>query len=178
MLSYIRKNAEMANKFGVDLIAYEGGQHLVDWKSRDTNSHPTKLFIQANRDMRMAKAYTDFMRGWKANGGKLFVNFSAPRTYQWFGSWGTKEYITQPISKAPKHRSLMDFSTRNPCWWKACTSARIARHSKPANNPLGDVFKLVKSKPSKKKAKTVVARSTIGTKRPESVAAKNQRARL
>ena len=177
VLSYIRKNADMAKKLGVDLIAYEGGQHLVDWKSRKTNTHPTKLFIQANRDMRMAKAYTDFMRGWKANGGKLFIQFSAPRTYQWFGSWGTKEYITQPISKAPKHRALMDFSRRNPCWWSACSSPRIARHVKPSRNPLGDIFSLVKSKPSKYKAKTVIAkkpRSTIGTKvPPRTVAAKN-----
>ena len=40
VLGYIHKNAEMAKKFGVDLIAYEGGQHLVDWKSRNVNSHP------------------------------------------------------------------------------------------------------------------------------------------
>ncbi len=161
VLKYIRKNAEMANKFGVDLIAYEGGQHLVDWKSRTITSNPTRLFIQANRDMRMAKAYTDFMRGWKANGGKLFVNFSAPRTYQWFGSWGTKEYITQPLNKAPKHRALLNFARRNPCWWSACTASRIARHNKPANNPLGDVYQLVKSKPSKK-----TGRTTIGIKAP------------
>ena len=171
VLGYIHKNAEMAKKFGVDLIAYEGGQHLVDWKSRNVKSHPTKLMIAANKDWRMAKAYTDFMRGWKDNGGKLFVNFSAPRTYQWFGSWGTKEYITQPISKAPKHRSLMQFARSNPCWWTACSSSHIARLKKPKYNPVGDVFALVKSKPRKNKPKKAVIaqnkRSTIGTKIPD-----------
>jgi len=160
----IRKNADMAKKFGVDLIAYEGGQHLVDWKSRNTNSHPTKLFIAANKDMRMAKAYTIFLRGWKANGGKLFVNFSAPRTYQWFGSWGTKEYISQPISKAPKHRAILSFVKRNPCWWSACSGARLARIAKPARNPVPNVFDLVKSK--NKTAIASKSRSTIGTKVP------------
>jgi len=163
VLGYIKKNAETAEKFGVDLIAYEGGQHLVDWKSRKIDQHPTKLMIAANRDWRMAKAYTDFMQGWKDNGGKLFVNFSAPRTYQWFGSWGTKEYITQPISKAPKHRSLMQFARQNPCWWRGCTNRIMTRVAKPAGNPVGDVFALVPSKPKKpgaKKPKTVIAKVT------------------
>ncbi len=177
VMGYIHKNAQTAKKFGVDLIAYEGGQHLVDWKSRNTSSHPTKLMIAANRHWRMAKAYTDFMRGWKDNGGKLFVNFSAPRTYQWFGSWGTKEYITQPISQAPKHRSLMQFARKHPCWWRGCTSRTVARLQKPANNPIGDVFALVpsKTKNKKKKATTVAKtaqatnnkRSVIGTKIPK-----------
>jgi len=161
VLGYIHKNAETAKKFGVDLIAYEGGQHLVDWKSRKIDQHPTKLMIAANRDWRMAKAYTDFMQGWKDNGGKLFVNFSAPRTYQWFGSWGTKEYITQPINKAPKHRSLMQFARKNPCWWRGCTNRIMARIAKPSANPVGDVFALVPSKPKKpgaKKPKTVIAK--------------------
>ena len=175
VLGYIYKNAEIAKKFGVDLIAYEGGQHLVDWKSRNTSSHPTKLMIKANKDWRMAKAYSIFMRGWKDNGGKLFVNFSAPRTYQWFGSWGTKEYITQPLAKAPKHRALLQFARKHPCWWKSCTSRQYARLQKPASNPVGDVFALVPSKPNKNKKKVLVAtnkatnqRSVIGTKIPAS----------
>ncbi len=174
VLGYIHKNAQTAKKFGVDMIAYEGGQHLVDWKSRNITSHPTKLMIAANRDWRMAKAYSDFLQGWRDNEGKLFVNFSAPRTYQWFGSWGTKEYISQPISQAPKHRALLQFSRKNPCWWRSCTASTIARMEKPTHNPLGDVFALVKSKPNKNRkkkvpAKTVIAnntRSTIGTKAP------------
>ena len=157
VLGYIHKNAQIAKKFGVDLIAYEGGQHLVDWKSRRIDQHPTKLMIAANRDKRMAKAYSDFMQGWKDNGGKLFVNFSAPRTYQWFGSWGTKEYITQPLDKAPKHRALMQFSRKNPCWWKGCTNRIMTRVAKPNKNPVGDVFALVPSKPKKPGAKKPVA---------------------
>ena len=175
VLGYIYKNALIAEKFGVDMIAYEGGQHLVDWKSRNTSSHPTALMIKANRDSRMAKAYKVFMRGWKDNGGKLFVNFSAPRTYQWFGSWGTKEYITQPDSKAPKHRALMQFSRQHPCWWRGCRSPQMARLKKPAVNPSAGVFALVKSKPRKnpKKtfadmvAKTDKKRTTIGTAAPK-----------
>ena len=176
VLGYIHKNAQTAEKFGVDLIAYEGGQHLVDWKSRNTTSHPTKLMIAANKDWRMAKAYNIFMRGWRDNGGKLFVNFSAPRTYQWFGSWGTKEYITQPISKAPKHRALMQFARKNPCWWKSCSSASVARLDKPGANPVGDVYALVPSKPRKTPRKVTppkpvaIAKAPVKTTKPATVA--------
>jgi len=175
VLGYIHKNAKIAEKFGVDLIAYEGGQHLVDWKSRSTTTNPTKLMIAANKDWRMAKAYSVFMKGWKDNGGKLFVNFSAPRTSQWFGSWGTKEYITQSDSKAPKHRALMQFKRKNPCWWKACSSSSYARLEKPAINPSANVFALVPNQKKRKSSttkvsKTIVAKankpSTTGTKVP------------
>ena len=162
VIKQIKKNAVLAAKFGVELIAYEGGQHLVDWKSRNVNSHPTKLFIAANKDWRMAKAYSDFLRGWKNNGGKLFVNFSAPRTYQWFGSWGTKEYITQPTSKAPKHKAIMDFARRNPCWWKSCSGRTFARLHKPERNPVGDVFALVPTKTRNKKP----AKRAVVAKKP------------
>ncbi len=164
VLGYIHKNAQTAEKFGVDLIAYEGGQHLVDWKSRNVTSHPTKLMIAANKDWRMAKAYSVFMRGWRDNGGKLFVNFSAPRTYQWFGSWGTKEYITQPINKAPKHRALMQYARKNPCWWRGCSSPTIARLDKPSNNPVGDIYALVPSKKKKNVPDKTLANPTMVAK--------------
>ncbi len=145
VVKLISKQAKIADSYGVDLIAYEGGQHLVDWKSRSIHKNPTKLFIQANRDWRMAKAYKDFFRGWKQAGGKLFVNFSAPRTSQWFGSWGTKEYLNQPLSKAPKHRAILQFIKSNHCWWKSCASTQIARMKKPAVNPGTGVFAKVKN---------------------------------
>ncbi len=141
----IAKHAQIAKTYSVDLIAYEGGQHLVDWKSRSIHKNPTKLLIAANKDWRMAKAYKDFFRGWKKAGGTLFVNFSAPRTSQWFGSWGTKEYLNQPLSKAPKHRAILQFIRSNRCWWKACASSHIARKSKPAINPGTGVFDKVKN---------------------------------
>ena len=87
-----------------------------------------------------------------------------PRTYQWFGSWGTKEYITQPIDKAPKHRALMQYARKNPCWWKGCTNRTITRIDKPARNPVGDVFALVPSKPKKPGAKKPVAIAKVKPK--------------
>lgn len=174
VIKLISKHAKLTKDYGIDLIAYEGGQHLVDWKSRSIHKNPTKLLIAANRDWRMAKAYKDFLDGWKRAGGTLFVNFSAPRTSQWFGSWGTKEYLTQPLNKAPKHRALLQFIRSNPCWWKGCTSPYFVRKAKPAKNPGTGVYALVrngKKSTYKKAAKTATKAVTpkpkvVITKKP------------
>ncbi|MEB8432208.1 hypothetical protein OO007_08205 [Cocleimonas sp. KMM 6892] len=108
-INYIKKQANVAKSFGVDLVAYEGGQHLVDWNTRKVDEHPNKLLYAANRDPRMGILYDELMEGWQRNGGKLFVAFSAPRIYSWYGSWGLKEHIRQPRSEAPKYDSLIRY---------------------------------------------------------------------
>ncbi len=109
IISYIRKQAKVAKSFGVDLVAYEGGQHLVDWKTRKVDEHPNKLLYAANRDPRMGIVYDELLREWHKAGGKLFVAFSAPRIYSWYGSWGIKEHIRQPRSEAPKYDALLRY---------------------------------------------------------------------
>ena len=109
IISYIKKQEKVATSFGVDLLAYEGGQHLVDWDTRKVDQHPNPLLYAANRDPRMGIVYDELMNEWKRAGGKLFVAFSAPRIYSWYGSWGVKEHIRQARSDAPKYDSLLRY---------------------------------------------------------------------
>jgi len=109
IISYIKKQSKVAKSFGVDLVAYEGGQHLVDWNTRKVNEHPNELLYAANRDPRMGLVYDQLLREWRKAGGKLFVAFSAPRIYSWYGSWGIKEHIRQPRSEAPKYDALLRY---------------------------------------------------------------------
>jgi len=113
IISYIQKQQKVASSFGVDLIAYEGGQHLVDWDTRKVDQHPNPLLYAANRDPRMGIVYDELMREWKQAGGKLFVAFSAPRIYSWYGSWGVKEHIRQARADAPKYDSLLRYLDSN-----------------------------------------------------------------
>ncbi|HPY39693.1 MAG TPA: sugar-binding protein, partial [Thiolinea sp.] len=131
VIEFVRKQAEVTRQFGVDLIAYEGGQHLIDDKTKADNQHPNELFYAANRHPEMANIYKQLLEGWKQAGGKLFVHFSSPRTYNRFGSKGTKEYITQPDKEAPKYLAITRFISENPCWWPSCSSSTIARSQKP-----------------------------------------------
>ncbi len=131
VLEYMRKQADIGRKFGVDLIAYEGGQHLIDDQTKSDEQHPNPLFYKANRHPQMAQIYKRMLDGWKQAGGKMFVHFSSPRTYGRFGSVGTKEYITQPDNEAPKQLAISNFIASNPCWWDSCSSSTVARQSKP-----------------------------------------------
>ena len=131
VLKVAKQQANIAKRYGVDLIAYEGGQHLVDYKTHSLKEGGTPYLVQANKDPRMAQLYYHLLTGWKKAGGKLFVLFSAPRPYTWHGSWGIKEYITQPVGKTPKYRAALTFKKGKPCWWRGCSSASIVRHKKP-----------------------------------------------
>ena len=104
-----RQKAE-TDKYGVKLIAYEGGQHLVDKTAKSTKDSPTKFLVGANRANPMENMYVEFLNNWKQiTGNQLFVTFSAPRPPQFFGSWGIKEYLNQPDAKAPKYRGIARF---------------------------------------------------------------------
>ncbi len=113
IIGYIKKQEKVATSFGVDLLAYEGGQHLVDWDTRKVEQHPNPLLYAANRDPRMGIVYDELMSEWKRAGGKLFVAFSAPRIYSWYGSWGIKEHIRQAREDAPKYDSLLRYLDRS-----------------------------------------------------------------
>lgn len=130
-LKFVKQQADIARDFGVDLIAYEGGQHLVDHKTHSMKEGATPHLFNANKDIRMSQAYFQLLAGWKKAGGKLFVAFSAPRPSTWHGSWGIKEYISQPNQEAPKYRALLGFNHSVPCWWKDCTSGGLTQHKKP-----------------------------------------------
>ncbi|WP_028488138.1 sugar-binding protein [Thiothrix lacustris] len=130
VLEKVQKHAELAAKFGVDLLGYEGGQGLVDWATRKPDQHPNPLFFAANRDPRMGELYTEFLNGWGKAGGKLMMLFSAPRICQWYGCWGLKEYIRQPREQAPKYAAVLDFIAQHPA------SVPTPTPPKPAQNPL------------------------------------------
>ena len=117
----IKEQAKVTDAYSVDLIAYEGGQHLVDMNARRGNQAiSNKLFFAANRDPLMGDIYDELLEGWKEAGGKMFVHFTSPRMYDKFGSKGLKEYVTQADKDAPKFLSVMRFIKNNPCWWPNC----------------------------------------------------------
>lgn len=122
VLDYIKAQKVITDKYGVQLMAYEGGQGLVDFKTTSNEQMPNPLLYAANRDARMAELYAEFLNGWKQAGGGLFMHYTSPRTYQKYGSWGTKEYVTQPLADAPKYQAILNFMQGNSCWWEHCSS--------------------------------------------------------
>lgn len=122
---------QVADEYGLQLIAYEGGQHITG------NSHPSQndedfinFHIGLNRDSRMYDRYQEMLNNWKNSGGSLMMHFVDLSTPNKFGSWGALEYLTQGSS--PKYDALIDFNKQTECWWQGCgrlTSADSQDHS-------------------------------------------------
>ena len=98
--------AQIAQEEGLQLLAYEGGQHLVGDSSVVNDGAITDLFIEANRDSRMGQIYDNYLDEWSKVGGDLFVNYSDIRTHNQWGSWGSLESVYDDSS--PKYDALID----------------------------------------------------------------------
>ncbi|MGF1481228.1 MAG: LamG domain-containing protein [Cyanophyceae cyanobacterium] len=102
----INAHVELANRENLELIAYEGGQHLVGKNGVQENHAITQLFIEANRDSRMGEVYKEYLAKWFELGGSTFVNFTDASIPSKWGSWGTLEHINQESS--PKYDALQE----------------------------------------------------------------------
>jgi hypothetical protein len=105
----VTENAAVAKTYKLKLIAYEGGQHLAGYGGAENNEQLTGLFIAANRHPRMKDIYQQYLTMWNKAGGDLFMHFTDVTRFSKFGSWGSLEYLTQPVNEAPKYQALMRY---------------------------------------------------------------------
>jgi len=107
--------------YRLPLLAYEGGQTFANGATDALNN----LYMAANRDPRMAQAYTRYFQQWKTVGGQLFMHYNDVGAGSKYGSWGAIESIMQtitPLSSAPpKWQAIQSFISGNPCWWPNCS---------------------------------------------------------
>lgn len=118
----ISENQQVAQRYGLELTAYEGGQHLTyaGHLAGDRDRINTQLLLGANRDIRMGEAFYQHFTDWKEENGGLYMVFES--TGRW-GAWGAfplKEYQTQPQGETPKLSATLAFIEQNPCWWDNC----------------------------------------------------------
>ena len=101
------KQAAIARRYGLPLITYEGGQHLIGLGPVRDNARVNALFDSANRDPRMGRIYSRYLAEWnRASGGKLYVNLLDCAGMSKEGRWGMIEFPDQPRSEAPKYDAI------------------------------------------------------------------------
>ncbi len=109
------------------LAAYESGQSLVGFPAHKDGSPVVNLYIAANRDPRMAVAYTAMFNDWKTNGGQLMMMYADIGGPSQYGEWGALESVldtVNPLQRAPpKWQAIQNFISNNPCWWPGCAGA-------------------------------------------------------
>jgi FG-GAP-like repeat len=133
-IDWVTSQKTVANSYGLDLIAYEGGQHFVN--SNDTAL--TNLYVAANRDPRMGTAIATYLQKWRAAGGSLLSYYLDIGTYTKWGSWGALENVMQ--TNSPKYDALMEFITANPCWWNGCTGTPPTATHDADGDGISDIF--------------------------------------
>ena len=105
----IRRHRELTARRGLQLLAYEGGQHLVAGYPFRDNPQLVELLVAANRHPEMYDLYRDYLTIWaqESRGGLmcLFNSCIEPGIY---GSWGLLEYEGQPLEQAHKMRAVLD----------------------------------------------------------------------
>jgi len=106
---YMVRQKVVAQKFGITLIAYEAGQHLVAAGSLRSDPVLNALFDSANRDPRMGTLYSQYLRDWSESGGGLLMHFTHVNSARQSGRFGSLEYMTQPRSEAPKYDALQKY---------------------------------------------------------------------
>jgi hypothetical protein len=112
---FLSQQKQIADTYGVDLVAYEAGQHLAAASSfRDNVSFVNKL-IAMNRDPRIYELYIKMAEQWKNINGKELVWFDTAGEYTKWGSWGILESLASDTDNSPKYKALQYILGENGC---------------------------------------------------------------
>jgi hypothetical protein len=105
--AWMDANKVVADTHNLELIAYEGGQHLVANATYYNDTAYVNKLMDANRHPRMEDLYCNYLNYWfdSAQAG-LFCNFSSHGVYSKYGSWGIKEFMDDTLS--PKYLGLQN----------------------------------------------------------------------
>jgi hypothetical protein len=116
-LQWVAEQKKIADDFSVQLIAYEGGQHLVGVGPVADDPIVNRLFDAANESPRMKELYLRALKGWKDAGGGVFVHFTSVMRPSRYGRWGALSSMEQSRALAPKYDALMTFIETTPRWF-------------------------------------------------------------
>lgn len=101
--------AEVAADHGLELVAYEGGTHVVAGWEAIEDEELTAFFTHLNYTSEMGALYRQLLDGWKGLDAGVFVAYLDIATPSQWGSWGNLRHLGD---KTPR--------------WDALTAARDA----------------------------------------------------
>jgi hypothetical protein len=104
-IGWAKSNKQVANRYGLRLIAYEGGPSLTGYEPKLLDDIRTVY-----RDPRFVGVYNQFLDRWRKEVGGEFVAFDSAGD----GLWGHLEYTAQKIDDAPRMKALVDYIAKYP----------------------------------------------------------------
>jgi hypothetical protein len=109
----------LLNGWNMELMAYEGGQHLMAVPPEDYPPLELKL-TEANRHPGMYDVYETYFDAWDELEGTSFAHFQFVHAFNDAATgqptgggyaFGAPEYLAQPLDEAPKYAFLFDRAT-------------------------------------------------------------------
>lgn len=99
----------LADQHGVELVAYESGQHLIGvTPAQVADPALSDKFARVNRTQRMGDLYTEYLALWRSVGGGQLVAFAPVAPYRGaYGAFGGLEFQDQDPATAPKYLALV-----------------------------------------------------------------------
>lgn len=131
---FIQRQTAIARRFGIRLVAYEGGQHLVAATGTTHDQALQRLFSAANRHQRMGDLYQTHLSHWFLEGGDVYALFNSMGTYSQWGYWGLLEHESGAATAA-KWRALQELRTPHRAVQGGPTGAHEAPKTKKENPP-------------------------------------------
>jgi hypothetical protein len=108
-VGHMFEQAALAKAYGLALVAYEGGQHLVGVQGGENDEAVTLLFHTANADPRMGALYSRYYDAWTHAGGGLHCAFSSVGQWSKWGSWGLLQYYDETAADSPKFAATLEW---------------------------------------------------------------------
>ncbi len=113
-----------ADAYGLDLVAYEGGQHLAaaTWGAYRANlADPTltDFLMDLNDSPEMGELYGYWFDAWQNAGGALFAHYADYGLSSRYGSWGALEYLGEqndPNAATYRYDALQEWNQQD-AWW-------------------------------------------------------------
>ncbi len=105
----IKPNVALAREYGLPLLAYEAGQHLLRVDPPHTIKDPRvlEMFMKANSDPRMKNAYRKYLHAWQRNGGDTLLHFYGIGETDSRNFFSMLDYVGERTS--PRYEALMDY---------------------------------------------------------------------
>jgi hypothetical protein len=104
----VERNAALAAKHGLRLLAYEAGSHDTAAGAAAPLQAPlTETFRRAHRHPGMEAVYAEYLDLWVAGGGDALLQYFDIGRWSPWGLWGLLETVTEDPALSPKHRAVL-----------------------------------------------------------------------
>ncbi len=86
-------HVDVADRYNLDLIMYEGGSHVAGVGEVIDDESLTEFFVALNYSNQMGDLYADLLRGWRSLGGQYFNVYADVQQPGKWGSWGALRHL-------------------------------------------------------------------------------------